>query len=169
MAGTQRRRIALRACLSGRRPPCWQELRHRAVDQGASPSSARRMPAIAVRRGIRLDRIGRRLWCVPAARFMAPRGLLGFSDPLAQLQKLEVFSFKPADHIRACRARPGPIIHAALKRISDHENERLLSGNGRRPEHARPRGSATMASREKIGAINLTGFGEVATNLVRQA
>jgi hypothetical protein len=139
------------------------------------------MPAIAVRRGIRLDRVGRRLWCIPAARFMArfmalflalflaPRGLLGFSDPLAQLQKLEVFSFKPADHIRACRARPGPIIHAALKRISDHENERLLSGNGRRPEHARPRGSATMASREKIGAINLTGFGEVATNLVRQA
>lgn len=104
------------------------------------------MPAIAVRHGTWLDTIGYRLVCVPAALFMALRGLLSLSDPLAQLQKLEVFSFKPTDQMRACGARLGPIIHAALKGISDHENERLLSGNGRRPEHARPRGFATCRS-----------------------
>jgi hypothetical protein len=46
------------------------------------------MPAIAVRHGIWLDTIGRRLLCIPtelfvSLLFLALCGLLGFSDPLA--------------------------------------------------------------------------------------
>jgi hypothetical protein len=41
------------------------------------------MPAITVRHGTWLDRIGRRFLCVPTVRFMALRRLLSLSDPLA--------------------------------------------------------------------------------------
>jgi hypothetical protein len=162
-------------------PPSRSELRRtlakirldRDVDRGALPSRspAWQMPAIAVRHGTWLDTIGRRLLGVPtelfvalflALLFLALCGLLGFSDSLAQFQKLEVFSFEPTEQIRACRARPGPIIRAALKRISDHENRRLFSGNGSWLKRARPRGFATMAG-GKIRPINLTGFTEIVT------